>query len=792
MRDKRLTLLLSIGLLSASVIAYQLVLMQTLSIQQWHYMAFMVISLALLGFGASGTLLAIFKNRLLKSFGKYYSLFLACTSVFMVLSPWLAGSAWLQFDTYLLFVDIWHIVRLLATCLLYFLPFLFAATAIGMSFTHYAHSVGKLYFANLLGSGLGGIGAVLAMWLAMPQHLYAVCALLPLIGAIIYYPLKAEGKYGKLLLIVSLLPVIGSMFYVPSIRPSQYKSLSKAMDLPGAKVVWERNSPFGLVQKVTSPAIRYAPSISLLNTDPIPRAGMVFVNGEGAGYFPADSNKRLFTVSNSSPQALVYHLKHRRRSLVLQSGAGERIHLPLLNNGETVTATETNSILQQFAKRKLDGLGLNTQLQFRTISTRSFLKKDQQAYDAILFPVVGSFYGTTGLYALEEQNWLTVEAFAEAWQHLTPDGVLSVDCWLDYPYRSPYKLMATIHDMLGQQKNTSNRNIIAIKNWNQLSLFVKRTAFTEMELKKTKQFCDSLLFDLIVLDKGYANADVPLHQSNDTLFMDALMKLTGSQKNAFYKSYPFKVKPASDDKPYFSHFLKLSSLLKLNENYNLDTLPYFELGYFMAVVTLIILVILGVLFIILPLYFVGKIKFKAKIFYYFGAIGLGYMITEMLFIHQFNIYFENPSYTMAIIIAILLISSGAGSYFSEQIVFVHKLWVSPLVVSILLVLSLFLTPVLISSSISLPLTYRLLISTVAIGIIGFFMGLPFPLAISTLSIKHQHYIPMAWAINGFFSVMATPLAVLLSIEFGFSALFMVGIVSYLVASMMAVGKLIKR
>ncbi|HTF66246.1 MAG TPA: hypothetical protein VK638_26530, partial [Edaphobacter sp.] len=45
-------------LVSASVLSYQVILVRAFSIGQWHHFSYMVISIALLGFGASGTLLA--------------------------------------------------------------------------------------------------------------------------------------------------------------------------------------------------------------------------------------------------------------------------------------------------------------------------------------------------------------------------------------------------------------------------------------------------------------------------------------------------------------------------------------------------------------------------------------------------------------------------------------------------------------------------------------------------------------------------------------------------------------
>ena len=49
-------------LVSAGAIGYQLLLMRMLSIVQWHHFAYMIISIALLGYGASGTFIALFES----------------------------------------------------------------------------------------------------------------------------------------------------------------------------------------------------------------------------------------------------------------------------------------------------------------------------------------------------------------------------------------------------------------------------------------------------------------------------------------------------------------------------------------------------------------------------------------------------------------------------------------------------------------------------------------------------------------------------------------------------------
>ncbi|TLX72794.1 hypothetical protein E9993_16770 [Labilibacter sediminis] len=773
----------SLFLLSAAVIGFQLTLMQILSIQQWSHMASMVISIALLGFGASGTLLAILKKYLLKQFDKYYTTLLLLSAITMVLSPILTGSSWLQFDTYLIFINSGHIFRLIMTCLLYFIPFVLAALAIGMSFTYQADRIGRLYFANLLGSGAGAIITVLFMWKIMPQHLPLINASFTLVGALFFYLLKPQNSTCKLLFTLTFCVCIMSFYIAPDIQPSEYKSWSKAIRLPQAKIQTVQNSPYGLVQTISSSAIRYAPSVSLTNTETIPQAGLAFVNGESVGYFPTDSTNKLFPLLQCTPVALAYQLKHRKSTLILQSGMGEQIHLALLKNSKQITTTEVNPVLHSLTKSFLNNTKYNSQILFNNSSARSFLKQDSTTFDAILFPAIGSFYGSSGLYALQEQNWLTIEAFMEARDHLTNDGILCVPCWLDYPYRSPLKLIATLDEVIKNQNiDTTETYLIGVKNWNQITFFMKRTPFSDEEISQTTEFCDSLLFDPLIFNNSLLVDVNPIHTTADTLFNHYNKQLTSAQKGKFYPTYPFRVKPATDNKPYFFHFLKPAGLNKLINDFNIAGIPYFELGYLLALITFLFIVVFGVSFIILPLKIVNQLKIKPSVFNYFAAIGIAYMITEMVLIHQFNIYFDNPVYAVAIIIGILLISSGIGSYISEKIRTKNSLWIAPLLIAFIIGIYLICLPYFINITMAFTLSYKIIFSLVTIGCLGFVMGLPFPLAIKQLSIENKDTIPSAWATNGFFSVAATPLAILLSIEIGFSGLFIIGACSYLLAS----------
>ena len=73
--------LTAVAVISAAVLAYQVLLMRLFSIVSWHHFAYMIISIALLGFGASGTALTLARGWLVARFA---SVFAVCATLFSV------------------------------------------------------------------------------------------------------------------------------------------------------------------------------------------------------------------------------------------------------------------------------------------------------------------------------------------------------------------------------------------------------------------------------------------------------------------------------------------------------------------------------------------------------------------------------------------------------------------------------------------------------------------------------------------------------------------------------------
>lgn len=774
-------LLLSIGLLSLSMIAYQLSLMQYLSIVQWYHFAYMIIGIALLGFGAAGTFIAIFRKFLLRRIELFLPVCMILTAIFMPVSIWLSTQPFARFDTYLLFVEQREVWRLLFFELLFFIPFFFCALAIGLTFVNYTSKISKLYFSNLAGSGLGGLTAILLFWTATPIQIPFITALLSLLAALLILPLRRKSIWTGTII------VAGIFFYFSLSSPlklhlSQYKSLSRTLDLPETIVEEAVNSPYGWVQYVSSPYLRYAPGLSLGFTEEVPFVDAVFNNGEWVGaLLQSEGESRILDYTTS---AIAWDLSSLEKVLILSAGTGIRTRYAVMREAAMIDHVESNPVISEFANRKMD-LKSEASVNFHTQDVRSFLAHTEKEYDLISFPALGEFGGSAGLQAVQEEYLLTKKAFSTAFDRLQEKGYLEIKVWMDYPYRNPLKITATLAEVLAE-KNISDHtdHLIAVRSWNTISFIIKKSSFIPSEIQRVREFCEELNFDPLILPKI-----TPEERSRyNALEDESLFRLTDSiiseDREKVYERYNFHLRPATDDKPYFSQFLRLKSFPHLQQLYGEQSASFFELGYLIVGVTFIQSLFLAVVLIILPLFWLkGQLKNKTRTLLYFSGLGIGYMFVEIVFIQRFILYLGHPVYSVAAVISGMLLLSGLGSWYSSRLQLSLE-GIGRLVLFIVLLLLVYILslPWLLEISIGLPLGVKTGISLVLIGIPAFFMGMPFPLGLHHLSLHNEAGVPWAWGVNGCLSVVSASLATILAIETGFSILLLLGGVAYLITA----------
>jgi len=780
-------MLFSLGCLSASIIAFQLVLMQTLSVVQWYHFAYMVISVALLGFGAAGTFIVIFKKWLLDRFEVVLPLLMFLSGIAMATVTILSQFSFVRFDSLLLFSDYTNIYKLFLTYLLFFVPFLLGALPIGLIFTKYSDNIGKLYFANLIGSGAGGILTIGLFWIILPNELPAIIAILPIIsGALIIQ--KRQQRYMIISLGTSMVIIALVIFNPPDLILSEFKGLRKTLDLPDSKIVAKECSPYGLIDVVSAPTMRYAPGLSLVYKETVPVKSAVFVNGDWFGPIIKWEKKDNAYIMDYTTNALPYCFGKREVVLVLDAGTGKDVALALKNNVSEIVAVEPNPVIPILLKNEFaDKAGSvfdNSSVRLENMESRTFLLTDTLKYDLIVLPDVGSFGGSSGLSALKEQFVFTKEAFKEAWDKLTTDGVISITCWIDYPTRSLLKILSTISEVLEEEGIYNPTDYIAgVRSWGTVTLTLKKTPINITEGDSVRKFCERLLFDPVILPDLKLGEKEKYNKVQDEYFFNNLDEALSSKRKSFFTDYDFNIKPATDDRPYFSQFIRWKSLSSLEKQFGNRTVPFFEIGYIIVILTFVQITVVAIVLILVPLFKIGwKGGNKFRTFVYFSGIGFGYMFVEIVLIQQFILYFGNPIYSAAFVISVMLFFSGVGSYLSSRLQLIRKIFIMILgiITVILISYSLLLTTVLketISYSAGVKISFVMLLMVP----MSVFMGIPFPLGLSYVSKRDKSSVPWAWGINGCVSVVSTVLALIISIELGFTWVMILASLAYLFA-----------
>lgn len=757
----------AIGLISAAIIAFQLILMQILSYVQWYHFAYMIISIALLGFGAAGTFLTIFQQKLEKNYYTLFPFLLIVTAILIPVVVGIANSEAVRFDSLLIFQDSRHIGKLILTYFIFFLPFLTGALAIGMSFSKFADQIGKIYFSNLIGSGIGGIIAIFFMqWIIPEQQSFAV-AILAFVGGIVSLP-KNKKKLIRIIVPLSTLILIILFFYPPRLTPSEYKDISKTMLLPDAKVEYQKSTPHGFVEIVSSPVLRYAPGVSLAYRDSFPVRKVVFNNGNWMGCLlpqPLEANET--NILDYTPQALPYHIDNIKNALIINAGTGENVLLALSHQVARITANETNPEIFNILRQSFEGF---YQVQPYQTMPRTLLTPDTNKYDLIELPIVGSFFGNSGLNAVEPRYELTIEALREMWNKLSEKGMISLSCWMDYPVRNAYRLLATISLLLDENDIAHPpHHVVAIRSWCAITFLVKKSPFKRDEINKVRLFCENRMFDPLVLPEKQEIERDKYNILQDTTFFTHIDQLLSHEKETVIRQYPYRIHPTTDDRPFFFQFVRFKQIPQLISSIREKNFPFLDIGYVLIILTFVQIVFIAAIFILLPLSFrPWKSRNKKWVLMYFSGLGLAYMFLEMVFIQHFTFYFGEPTYAASATLGILLFTSGLGSYYSGKFQNNKKMRLAiPLVIAAILVLYAFVLSPILTATIGIALPLKITIAVVLLGTLGFFLGMPFPIGIDYLSGKNTDDIPWAWALNGYFSVISTVLATIISVELGY-------------------------
>ncbi len=786
---KQNKLFIIISLCSFSTLAYELTLTRIFSISLWYHFAFMIISIAMLGIGASGTLLSIYPRlKNISNFGIYTLLL----GIAIFLSYHITNL--LPFDpiklswskTQIVYIGIYYVVLSL--------PFFFTGLMIAIAFSLFKDRPYLVYTADLLGAGTGVIGILFFMSLVMPEKAVLISSSISFLATFIY-----GGKSLKKVTLVLITFNIYLFIIHPSfinINISPYKGLKLALKYPGAKYLETYYSSYSRIDTFKSPLVRFAPGLSLKYLNHLPEQIGFSIDCGNINAITNPNNKKLLEFVKYLPSALPYEivtLQKRRHNemkdevLILESKGGLQALVAKYYNFSNIYKIESNPLLVKVIKKDFDNFSGN--LYSSNVATglgRAWLKSNNKKFNIIDILLMDS--SPVGSFGISEDYRFTVEAFKEYINHLKNDGILSLNVFIIPPPRIELRLLniaITAMEELGIKE--VEKQIVAIRSWASICILIKKSAYTLDEIKMIKDFSKNLWFDIIYypgINEDETNVYVKMPSNNYfKAFKELLYQDT---RRKFVDSYIFDIKPVRDDNPFFNYYLKLKNIRKIYSIMGQKWQYFLEEGYILPIV-LIQVILLSLTLIFLPILLKG---FRDNLFEsgytmipflsYFAFIGAGFMFVEVSIIHKMILPLENPQYALASVLTSILLSSGIGSFLSHKIKHLRSHFVL-LLISILVVIYSVVLSIICNLFIVYSVIIRILFVCLMLLPLGLLMGIPFPQGIKILGDKNEKLIPVAWAINACFSVLTPILAIMVAITFGFKIVFWLGAVSYLMA-----------
>jgi len=343
----------------------------------------LVVSIAFLGYGASGSFLTLFKtfhsvDR--DTFLSYSSLLYSLT---ILLSFLLYNS--IPFDFIRLSWDKNHIFFIVLYYFLLSVPFFFAGLTISFALSRASDLVTKIYFSDLLGAGAGTLLALIVFLPAGDRGVIIFISLLVLLSSFLF---SAKRPFTfKLLLLFLMAAEIGLLLYSPSwlsFRISPFKALPVALKYPQAKSLFtEWNAAFR-VDILESPAVRYAPGLSLLYEKKLPpQLGLSVDGGELSAItqFKTTSDPQLEFLSYL-PSSLAYTFLERPNTLIIESKGGLDILSALVFDASQINVIESNPLIVKLLRKELaqfsGNLYLKKNIHLESAYSRAFLKQDKR------------------------------------------------------------------------------------------------------------------------------------------------------------------------------------------------------------------------------------------------------------------------------------------------------------------------------------------------------------------------------------------------------------------------------
>jgi SAM-dependent methyltransferase len=796
MNTERRTLL-SLFLSSVAVLLFEMIQIRVFSYSLTPILAYTAISLSMTGFGIGAMLLSLVPSLGQADVRRSLGLLALLQSVAMVLScALLARVSWGVIASF----EGGVLPLLFEVLLPSTVPYFFTGLFLAIVFRSAAESVGKVYFWNLLGSGLGCIVIVLALVPLGGEAIIMVSAALSALAALVLVVPSHRALAAASGAVLAL--ELAATAFAPALFPFAPDPLDtvgygiRNAQAAGAEVPRREWSEWNVVGRVEvwgarSEKVRIPETLDVR---------VLAVDAGGTTQLIADGGKEGWgdELFGKSLYGVAYAVKpHPGRVLVIGTGGGIDVQAALHAGARHVTAIEINESTIHAVKgayaKVLKWPTMGDRVVLRHDDGRSFVKATKERFDVIQMSGVDTItVYATGSINMNEDSLYTVDAFEDYLSILRPGGIYCVlRVGTDYVRLSAMATEALLR--LGVKDPA--RHLLAFKQGGASGVIVKREAISEadkdgLERMAARREPTSISVPHFKL-YGYR-----IEEPVDTVYVP------GRKADAGYKRYfeivrkePWKtadlyerlsIDVPTDDNPYYmlqQMMRAVSHSAKFKETFSV-------LKTFWAAI-----IVLAVVLILVPVAVLRRnaasTRPMAWVLPYFFGIGACFMLLEICIIHIFTIFVGSPGASIAVVMTSLLIFSGVGAYatgLGSMSPLRRILIATGVLVAASLALVLLSDPIFnICWSLGLGQIGRAVVTGLFIAPMGLAMGWFFPSGLRAIGrdFEAPQLVPWAVSVNGFASVLGSIVAMPLSMYHGFKSVFALGIVGYVCVALVS-------
>jgi len=749
--------LVALGLVTASTLAFQVELTRLLSASLAYHFSFLAISLALLGTGAGALLVYLVPD------------WFARAPLETTLARWSAvyGLLLVGLPFVLVRLDFTQepgggisrgfVMNLAIACVVAALPALAAGIVVALAITGYSTWIGQVYAFDLVGAGLGALLIVPAMnWLDGPT-LVVVLGLLAGLAAIGFAGRAIAARFGAAVIVVAIIGVALGATTDALFLPPRFETP------PDAELVADEWNPLSRVVGYRYPST----GISAVFYDriyaPVPKV--------------VDDVLPTWEDLEAGPQSIGYEIAGPGRALVIGGGGGRDIYAALSLDQEPVDVIELNRGIRDVVDGELaEDSGRPYSREGVTTSIgdgRAMLAARDTEYDSIHIGFTDTLSANSAQgFALTENNLYTLEAFDEYYDHLAPGGILNVSRLRKLVGDEALRITVLTLAALDERGVENLEDHVVVIKGRDILGEEYATTLSSLEPFTPDQLAE---IDALAAERSEGLAFAPNGPYTDEW---AELHEVGDWKE-FCQGYELNVCPPTDDKPFFFNMQRLSQIGRTSS----DGYFYSSDPYTVLMITLAILFVLTAIAYVLPLLIIrGPRRPTSTSLVYFAAIGLGFLLLEIVLIQRLVLFLGFPTYALSIVLFSLLVFTGVGSQLSTRFRSARRALLVDLGLAVALIaISAFAFQPLLRSLIDLPFAARVTVAVAMQAPFGILLGMALPIGIGRFRELFPNSVAYAWGVNGIVSVLGSVLGVAIGINFGFRTATLVAAGCYAVA-----------